>query len=65
MQLVGFILSFYLNRILTEGNVHTIILEINHLDARDSGDYKLKAKNTFGEADSIIKLNIETQRSNK
>ncbi len=53
----------YKQRILSEGSTHTLILEIDNLAASDSGDYKIKAKNRNGEADSIIQLNIETSRS--
>lgn len=52
-------------KILTEGNTHTLILEIDHLTAGDSGDYKVIAKNQHGEADAIIKLNIEKSHNNR
>ena len=55
----------YKQRIVSEGPVHILILEIDHLTGADSGDYKCHAKNEHGEADSIIKLNIETSRGAK
>ncbi|CAF0846330.1 unnamed protein product [Brachionus calyciflorus] len=55
----------YKKRILSEGTTHTLILEINNLSARDSGDFKVVAKNRHGEADSNIKLNIESKRNAK
>jgi hypothetical protein len=55
----------YKSRILSEGKTHTLILEINQLVGKDSGDYKLVAKNTHGEADANIKLNIESRRQSK
>ena len=53
----------YKQRILSEGKTHTLILEINNLGSKDSGDYKLVAKNSKGEADANIKLNIDTKKS--
>jgi hypothetical protein len=53
--------SKYKQRIISEGMTHTFILEINNLVAKDSGDYKLIAKNQHGQADANIKLNIETK----
>jgi hypothetical protein len=53
----------YKQRILSEGNSHTLILEINNLGSKDSGDYKVVAKNSKGEADANIKLNIDTKKS--
>lgn len=55
----------YKQRILSEGKTHTLILEISQLVAKDSGDYKLIAKNAKGEADANIKLNIESKRQSK
>lgn len=55
----------YKQRILSEGKTHTLILEINSLVGKDSGDYKVVAKNQHGEAESNIKLNIESKRSAK
>lgn len=55
----------YKRRILSEGATHTIILEINNLTDRDSGDYKVVAKNSHGEADANIKLNFESKRNSK
>lgn len=58
-------LSKYKQRILSEGKTHTLILEINNLVGKDSGDYKVVAKNKHGEADANIKLNIESKRNAK
>jgi hypothetical protein len=55
----------YKTRILSEGKTHTVILEISNLTSKDSGDYKLVAKNSNGEAESFIKLNIESKRASK
>ena len=55
----------YKQRILSEGKTHTLILEINTLGSKDSGDYKLVAKNSKGEADANIKLNIDTRKSSR
>lgn len=40
-------------------------MEINNLVGSDSGDYKVVAKNKHGEADSNIKLNIESKRAER
>jgi hypothetical protein len=53
----------YKQRILSEGKTHTLILEINNFQNKDSGDYKLVAKNSRGEADANIKLNIDIKKS--
>lgn len=55
----------YKQRILSEGKTHTLILEISQLVGKDSGDYKLIAKNKHGEADANIKLNIESKRQSR
>ena len=55
----------YKQRILSEGKTHTLILEINNLVAKDSGDYKLVAKNSRGEAEANIKLNIDSRKSDR
>ncbi len=55
----------YKPRLVSEGRTHTIILEINNLVGRDSGDYKVVARNTHGEAESNIKLNIESRKNSR
>ncbi len=55
----------YKSRIMSEGNTHTLILEINSLISKDSGDYKVVAKNQHGEADANIKLNIASNKNTR
>lgn len=50
---------------MSEGKTHTIILEISNLVGKDSGDYKVVAKNQHGEAESNIKLNIESKKNSR
>jgi hypothetical protein len=49
----------YKQGILSEGNTHTIFLEIGQLTAKDSGAYKVTAKNVKGDGAANIQLNIE------
>ncbi|CAF4342019.1 unnamed protein product, partial [Adineta steineri] len=49
----------YKQGILSEGNTHTIFLEIAQLTAKDSGAYKVTAKNVKGDGVANIQLNIE------
>ncbi|CAF4168455.1 unnamed protein product, partial [Adineta steineri] len=49
----------YKQRILSEGNTHIIFLEIAQLTAKDSGAYKVTAKNVKGDGVANIQLNIE------
>ena len=46
-------------RILSEGNTHRIFLEIFQLGKKDSGAYKVTAKNSKGDGAANIQLNIE------
>lgn len=48
----------YRQGILTEGNTHTIFLEIFQVTKKDSGVYKVTAKNTKGDGSANIELNI-------
>ncbi|CAF1145362.1 unnamed protein product [Rotaria sordida] len=49
----------YRQGILSEGNTHRIFLEILQLTKKDSGTYKLTAKNAKGDGSATIQLNIE------
>lgn len=49
----------YRQGILSEGNTHTIFLEIGQITSKDSGVYKLTAKNAKGDGAANIELNIE------
>ena len=49
----------YRQGILSEGNTHTIFLEISQLTKKDSGAYKVTAKNAKGDGSANIQLNIE------
>jgi hypothetical protein len=49
----------YKQGISTEGNTHTIFLEVSQLTKKDSGVYKVTAKNTKGDGSANIELNIE------
>jgi len=49
----------YKQGILTEGNTHTIFLEVSQVTKKDSGIYKVVAKNTKGDGSANIELNIE------
>jgi hypothetical protein len=46
-------------RILSEGNTHTIFLEVFQITKKDSGLYKVVAKNAKGDGVANIELNIE------
>lgn len=48
----------YKQGISTEGNTHTIFLEVAQLTKKDSGLYKVTAKNSKGEGVANIELNI-------
>ena len=43
----------------TDKNTHTISLEITGVGMQDGGEYKVLAKNNFGEATATINLNFE------
>jgi len=49
----------YRQGILSEGNTHTIFLEISQIGPKDSGAYKVTAKNVKGDGSANIELNIE------
>ncbi|CAF4918718.1 unnamed protein product [Rotaria sp. Silwood1] len=49
----------YRQGILSEGNTHRIFLEILQLTKKDTGTYKLTAKNVKGDGGATIQLNIE------
>jgi hypothetical protein len=49
----------YKQGILSEGNTHTIFLEVSQLGKADSGAYKVTAKNVKGDGSANIQLNIE------
>jgi len=49
----------YKQGILTEGNTHTISLEVSQVTKKDSGVYKVTAKNNKGDGSANIELNIE------
>jgi len=49
----------YRQGILSEGNTHTIFLEISQVNSKDSGAYKVTAKNVKGDGSANIQLNIE------
>lgn len=49
----------YRQGILSEGNTHKIFLEITQIGPKDSGNYKLTAKNAKGDGSTSIQLNIE------
>ncbi|CAF4995198.1 unnamed protein product, partial [Rotaria magnacalcarata] len=49
----------YKQGILTEGNTHRISLEVFQLVKKDSGAYKVTAKNAKGDGTANIQLNIE------
>jgi hypothetical protein len=49
----------YKQGILTEGNTHTIFLEVSQITKKDSGIYKVTAKNSKGDGAANIELNIE------
>lgn len=49
----------YRQGILSEGTTHTIFLEIFQITAKDSGVYKVTAKNAKGDGSASIQLNIE------
>ncbi|CAF3833519.1 unnamed protein product [Rotaria magnacalcarata] len=49
----------YRQGILSEGTTHRIFLEIAQLTKKDSGTYKLTAKNVKGDSSATIQLNIE------
>ena len=49
----------YRQGILSEGNIHNIFLEIFQVNKKDSGVYKLTAKNVKGDGAANIQLNIE------
>ena len=49
----------YRQGILSEGNTHTIFLEVSQLAKADSGAYKVTAKNGKGDGSANIQLNIE------
>lgn len=51
--------SLCLLRILSEGNTHVIFLEIFQITKKDSGNYKVTAKNVKGDGSANIQLNIE------
>ena len=59
------ILIFIFYRILSESISDTVILEIWNVNAKDSGDYKVIAKNLHGEGHANIKLNIQTNKLDK
>jgi hypothetical protein len=48
----------YKQGILSEGTTHTISLEIAQLTKKDSGAYKVTAKNAKGDGSANIELNI-------
>jgi hypothetical protein len=48
----------YKQGISTEGNTHTIFLEVLQLTKKDSGLYKVIAKNSKGDGSATIELNI-------
>lgn len=48
----------YRQGILTEGNTHTIFLEVLQVTKKDSGIYKVTAKNNKGDGAANIELNI-------
>jgi hypothetical protein len=49
----------YRQGILSEGNTHKIFLEISQIGPKDSGAYKVTAKNVKGDGAANIQLNIE------
>jgi len=49
----------YKQGILTEGNTHTIYLEAFQISKKDTGIYKVTAKNVKGDGSANIELNIE------
>ena len=49
----------YRQGILTEGTTHTIFLEVFQITKKDSGAYKVTAKNNKGDGSANIQLNIE------
>jgi hypothetical protein len=49
----------YRQGILSEGNTHTIFLEISQIGPKDTGAYKVTAKNAKGDGAANIQLNIE------
>lgn len=49
----------YRQGILSEGNTHTIFLEVSQITAKDSGQYKVTAKNAKGDGSANIELNIQ------
>jgi hypothetical protein len=49
----------YRQGILSEGNTHTIFLEIFQIAKTDSGAYKVTAKNVKGDGAANVQLNIE------
>lgn len=49
----------YRQGILSEGTTHTIFLEIFQINPKDSGVYKVTAKNVKGDGSASIQLNIE------
>lgn len=49
----------YRQGILSEGTTHRIFLEILQVTAKDSGSYKVTAKNVKGDGSANIQLNIE------
>lgn len=48
----------YKQGISSEGKTHTIFLEVSQLTKKDSGVYKVTAKNSKGEGVANIELNI-------
>ena len=48
----------YKQGISTDGNTHTIFLEVSQLTKKDSGLYKVTAKNNKGDGSANIELNI-------
>lgn len=44
---------------VVDKNTHTISLEITDVGIQDGGEYKVLAKNNFGEATATITLNLE------
>jgi hypothetical protein len=52
----------FLRRILSVGNDHILIMEVNSLTAKDSGEYKVVAKTPAGEAQANLSLNIQSTK---